>query len=365
MRSVLFFTITLYFFAQLPVLYGLFAVHGRDGIGEMWGIAPNQFWFLVFVFPLASFSTCVALRLLVTAVVPALPQQNPVRWFFQNWLVAVLLAVILACVLAWSDYFGSVKSFDKLKPELAKRAVISLDFVRSHTDSLDGARSASELSLLFKDVTDQTVLSQRLRTLSPVEYLRVVQNPRLQLQLRLLDPTIQALYLLQEVVVLGVALLTIFCSMATIATLKTMKGVAPDALSTVYRAVFSSVLLFSTFVICYRQYRSELERYVGRTDTILPDVFAAGAVICLLTVLAGLNEKGSFEWAQILSARLIPLLVLTSGFVAEVRRPEVLRRLIGIETTASIQAVWAVVFILGAIFLSVSIWPHSEAVRQP
>jgi hypothetical protein len=61
-------TVFVYVLAQGPLIYGSIAVHGRNGIARLWGFAPNQFWFLVFIFPLATFSTFAALRILVSHV---------------------------------------------------------------------------------------------------------------------------------------------------------------------------------------------------------------------------------------------------------------------------------------------------------
>jgi len=92
--------------------------------------------------------------------------------------------------------------------------------------------------------------------------------------------------------------------------------------------------------------------------TILPEVFAAIAVIAILIYLAGTNVKGQFEWSQMWSARLIPILLVGSGLALEARRPDIIRKLIGTHTNVGIQVIWAVIAVLVAIFLVFAALPH-------
>ena len=358
MKWVVLCSVAVYLVAQLPLIYGLFALHGFGAMSKMWGIAPNQFWFLVFAFPLAAFATFSAARNLVAGVAPALPSDNPMRLVLENWLAPALACVLLASVLALADYFRSVKSFDKLHPQFATRAVEALEAASRPQDPIRRDRSVDVISEELSKLPDRNAAVERIGSLRPIEFLRVVQHPKLQLRYQIVHPVAHAFYTLEVLLVLCVALLAIFTAFATIATLKFVDGVPPPALSAAYRAMFAAIVCFSLFPICYRQYRSELEPYVGSEMTILPEVFAAIAVIAILIYLAGTNVKGQFEWSQMWSARLVPILLVGSGLALEARRPDIIRKLIGTQTNVGIQVIWAVIAVLVAIFLVFAALPH-------
>src|SRR4028118_850170 len=112
-------TVAIYLLVNIPLLYSLVAVHGREGIGALWGYAPNQFLFLVVPFPLATFCTFVALRIVITEVNPTLPKTALGKWIFDHWMGGLLLGLSLAALLAFGAYLRSTMSLDKLHPQYA------------------------------------------------------------------------------------------------------------------------------------------------------------------------------------------------------------------------------------------------------
>src|ERR1700682_5321122 len=345
-----------YLIVQGPFLYGGIAVHGRNGLAPLWGISPNQFWFLVFVFPLATLCTFTALRFLVHHVMDALPRQSPLRWILEHWLVALLWCLMLACVVTWIDYFQSVKSFDKLRPEYARRAVETLRAVRLQKDAADTPLDPAEIAAL----ADTAATAHRLTTLPPLQFLRIVQRPDLQLKLSLLEPSMQALYTFQALVAFFVVFVAIFGAIATAATLLSLGAAAPPMLWRAYTTTVLAVSFFAFWVLAFRQYRVELDRFVGVEATMLPHVFAGFAIVEILTVLAAMGPSGTLDVTQLVSVRilprLLPVLVFLVGLAAETRLPAMSRRLTGMETTLGVQLMWMLVTLLLMAILVVTFW---------
>jgi hypothetical protein len=345
-----------YLIVQGPLLYGAIAVHGRNGLAPLWGIAPNQFWFLSFVFPLATFCTFTAVRFLIHHVAEALPRPSTFRWILDHWLVALLWCLMLACVLTWIDYFQSVKSFDKLRPEYARRAAVALRTVRTQKSAAESPLDPEALT----SVADTAAATHRLGTLPPLQFLRIVQRPDLQLRLSLLEPSLHALYTFQALVAFFVAFVAIFGAIVTAGTLLSLGATAPPMLWHAYIAIVAAVSFFAFWVLAFRQYRAEIEPFVGGETTILPDFFGGVAIVIVLTVLAAIGPNGTFDPAQFVSARilprLIPIVVFVAGLTTERKLPELSRRLIGADTTAGVQLMWMVFALVVGIVLATTFW---------
>jgi hypothetical protein len=197
---------------------------------------------------------------------------------------------------------------------------------------------------MFANVTP-TEAPGKFNGLTPVEYLRVVQTTKLQLRLKLLDPTLQALYSLQVFLAVVIGMLTIFCCVSTIMSMRILGGAAGPYLGSAYRASFTSVVAFSLFAIAYRQYRSELEPLVGGQNTILPDFFVAALVVALLATLTAINPAGELDLKQFFSGRILVLAAVAAAAGLELRRRDLL-----------------VAALLATIFVAIAIWPpHGSA----
>jgi len=113
-----------------PLVYILFRVHHPSGLSQLWGYAPNQFLFPLLAFPMAAFATFLAMKLVITTLQQSPPQHQFVKWSADNWIVVSLVGIILASSFCIIDYFSSVKTFDKLQPVYAKKAITAAAEVR-------------------------------------------------------------------------------------------------------------------------------------------------------------------------------------------------------------------------------------------
>jgi hypothetical protein len=262
---------------------------------------------------------------------------------------------MLACVVTWIDYFNSPKSFDKLHAEYARAAVQAVSKAAASPSVLvpptENTNSTSDRTL------DRRTRIQRLLALPPKAYLRAVQDSHLQLELRLVHPYLHALYTLQTLLVLSVVFVGLFISLVTLFSLRALGAASPPALSQAFTAAFVAVGLFALWVIAFRQYRLQLKPVVGDEVTILPHVFAGGVIVLILGAMATLSPEGKFQIAQLLSPRLVPVVLLASGIAAEARWPELFNLLIGAQTNLGIQLMWMVVVLVAGGVLGVVFWP--------
>ncbi len=84
-----------YLVVNLPLLYSLKYVHGLSGIGKLWGYAPNQFLFLVVVFPIALLFSFFSFIYFVKDLYTKIPLDSKVAYFFDLFPVFILLCIIV------------------------------------------------------------------------------------------------------------------------------------------------------------------------------------------------------------------------------------------------------------------------------
>jgi hypothetical protein len=348
-----------YFLVNSPLIYSLVYGHGTNATGRLWGYAPNQFLFLVLVYPFAAFASFVALRSFVVKLYATLPVTSRLAPIVDHWPVAVLVGLIVASFFTIVVYFTSGWSFDKLRPHYAERAMQSVkefekEVVESSTNKQDQEafrrqlirRAKDELEAIpFPGERNETAVQQWLDRLTPGAYLQVVQHKTLPHQLRLLDPAIHALNVFQITLVLFVAGCAAFVTLACVAY-GHEAGYSGDNLPNLkvtVDAAFLAVFFFSLYIICYHQYRSQIEELVGTKTTIMQDVIV-GIVVIVAFIGIRMIDPNNRELSILTILKFWPVAVLASGVAVEETIPQLTRQLIGNEATAGFQIIFSCIF---------------------
>lgn len=345
-----------YILANAPLAYAL-RVHGFNGIATLWGWAPNQFLFLIVFFPLAVFSTLAALQGFVFRSAPTLHLTRPVSDVAKNWPASILVAALLAAAIGLIVYFQSAWSFDKLEPKYAQHAVVAMQQVNNDVlkssakpeeqeafrGNLVSTSKADLEASSIPDPSDRKAVDGWLTSLTPGTYLQVIQNPSLQVRLGLLNPILHPLVVFQLFTVLLVGVITVALSALCFFVAKDVgyDGTNYPELGQTLLAVQYSVFFFGIYAICYNQYRAQIEYAVGSGSTVLQDVFVMALVVALLLALVTL-DPGNRQWSFDAVAQYAPAALLVFGAGASAARPQIMRQVIGSETTPGIQAILVV-----------------------
>lgn len=359
-----------YIVVNVPLIYSLFFVQGRQGIATLWGYAPNQFLFLVLAFPFAALSTFIALHNLIVNVGPEIPPGYPVRVLFDNWIASFLIGLIVVSLIAIGVYFSSAMSFDKLQPKYAQRAVEALKLLEDRIEDIENEKrepfrqslirqARKELEALAPPPSDDaTAFETWIDQLPPDVYLQVVQNPKFERPL--MNPTIQSLNIVQLTTALFVGFYAlvaiIFCIYASRGVSLTSQGrlELSGSISVLYYALF----FFALYPICYSQHRAEIERFAGTGSSVLQDVLTGLAILTALILLrasdVAIREAPGFNILN-----YVPIIIVVVGYVVQISNPQIMRQLIGSQTRFGTQIIFAIVYALLSVFGMVQIWPRN------
>ena len=335
-----------------PLFYSMLAVHKWQGLRILWGYAPQQFLFLSVFFPFATVFTFSAIYLLINKLGPTLPDDYPLLWFFRHWPVSFLLGAIIVSMLAILVYFSSAWSLDKLQPKYAHMAINAINTVENqvHATSLNRTEQEDYRDKLIRDAKrefdaldplvhyDPKVVDDWLNRMSPHVLLQVFQDPDLQIHLRLVNPTILGLNVLQLFFSLLVAFGAIVVTGVCCYSAKELNydGRNMPELTQVIRATFYAVYMFGFYPICYGQYRAQVTDFVGTGTTVLQDIFVAALVVLVLVCLKTLDPYNRGLSLETLY-RFLPIIFVGSGSVISTLNPQLMRQLIGNETKLGIQ----------------------------
>ncbi len=357
--------------ANAPLIYILFRVHYPSGLSPLWGYAPNQFLFPLIAFPMAAFSAFLAMRLLVSTLQQSPPQHPVIKWTADNWIVVCLIGIILTSSICIIDYFFSAKTFDKLQPVYAQRAVSAAQEVRKTIlDVPKDEREEKRQDWIqnWRDIKQEYIASLKnsadikkdMLALPPGVYLQIIQDPFLQRNLHLMNPTVYALNFVQLFVSLFTSYCALFVTILCIYVFKTdtvasQMPVMRNALA----AVFFAVTFFSFWPILYAQQRFEVEYLVGTGYTIMPQVFSGLIVIGLLMALATLEPlKGNFS--DLVMARFIPLMFVVAGFGSNLLDSHPLRQIVGVEANWGTRTLLIMCFMIAWCIVGLYLWPSKQ-----
>lgn len=377
MSWVILFSIAAVVLVNAPLLYILIRIHNPSLLSQLWGYAPNQFLFPLLAFPVSAFATFAAMKFLITTLQQKTPFHPVIRWTTDNWLVVVLIGIVLSASICMVDYFFSAKTFDKLQPVYAERAITATKEIRNMFLALPKDSQAETRRTLIEQWREQkTEIVSRLEQSSDMQkdmlalnagvYLQVVQDPALQRKLHLMNPPIQALNVMQ----LFISLLTAFCALfATILCIYVFKMDATAAqlplLKKSLSAVFFALTFFAAFPILYAEQRGEIEYVVGTGYTMMPHVFSALIIIVLLSFIATLEPvKGNLPY--LITTRLVPILIISVGFGLNFINSQPLRQLIGVDSNWGARILIIICCLLTWVFVILHLWPwKTDADNSP
>lgn len=359
MTWILIGVIVSYVLVNSPLIYSLLYVHGRKGTGDLWGYAPNQFLFLVLFFPFAAFCTLAALRLFVIKLYPSLPVDSKLSIVVDHWPIAVLIGLIIAALFTILVYFTSGWSFDKLHRNYAQGALVAAatfetkvaqkssnkDEQNAYRRELHSVARQQVQAARLPANRDPLQVEQWLSQQPPEVYLQVVQSRRLPHLLRLLHPAIHVLNIFQLLIVLFIASIAVFVAFVTILYGREVgfNGTNSPAVSATIGAVSWAVFFFSFYVVCYHQYRSQMEELAGSGTTILQDVLVGMVVIAAFAGIK-LIDPNNRELSVLTVLKFWPIAVFATGVAAEELLPQLMRQLIGKETTLGFQVGFSFIF---------------------
>jgi len=365
MKWIFLFTLASYLLVNSPLFYSLIYVHRLQGVGSLWGYAPNQFFFLVIVFPFAAFAAFTSLYLFVDHLYPILPTSFRFKWLFDNWPVGFLVAVILSALITIIIYLTTGWSFDKLQPVYASKALDSVKTFETEVEKSSLKKEEQEsfrkkkiteakqivAGLQIPEDTDTGALNLFFDGLGSAAFLQVIQTPGLVAKLRLLNPVIHLLNVFQLFIVLLIGLCVLFIAASTIAAGIQFKydGIYYPQLGEPLNAIFWTVFFFGLYSICYYQYRSQIEEVVGPGTTVLQDFFI-GLVTFIILVAIRLLDSNNQEVTQQVIFSYLPIVVLVILGLAGIFKPEFSKTLIGSETNLGIQLILTIIFVFFSCF---------------
>jgi hypothetical protein len=257
-------------------------------------------------------------------------------------------------------------SIDKLKPGYADKALASAGQIRNQVDSItkEGredfrenlireARKNSDSLVIPEDPVEMQTF---LENLPAPEFLQIVQNPSLQLRLKLVEPTVHTLNVVQIFVTVYVGVVALACVILCMHLTHRLGPQAPYAVE-VDKALNSltfAITLFAIYSVCYLQHRVEIEYLVGKKIGLTPDILIMIAVV-LLTIAVNWTGRNLPGFTTI---RFVPIAVIAVGFLAQRFAPDRMRQIIGSDTNWAIQTVLVILFGSLALTTSVLIWPR-------
>lgn len=358
-----------YAISLLPLGYYLTSSHGAAGLSSLWGLAPNQFFFIAVVLPFAATASFVAFYDLAFTVRPQLPPGSSLTKWLSDWQLLILVGFIFAAIVSMVVYKNATWSPDKLQPRFASMHVAAMEEFEKEIEGQPQKKRAAWRELaVAKAKEDMGAAVDIPPAGSPADAvdtwlsgktaafkLQVLSNRELVLQLRIVDETAQAFAILQLFVVVFCASMTLFAAgLSLYAGFRYgFNGDLGDALRLALLSTVWSVFFFSVYSLCFGQYRRQIEYYVGSGSTILQDVlvgFLVGALLLGLAVVDPNNRTLDIGTAL----KYLPLLIFGSSAIAERQFPDLFRRLIGQDVTLGTGVLLSVVVVLiGAIPMAI------------
>ena len=360
-------TALVWLLALLPILHVFLSKQfTQSEVSQLMGYAPNQFLFILLLpFPLAAFLTFVALRHLLLYYNNNLTANPILGWFLDNWPVAILVGSILASTVAAVDSMYTARTFDRLQPAYARKAIASAEELRSRIESLSSEQELiRERNSISKEATkmvsslsnNSPIPSEDILRMPAPGFMRVALDVQFQRGWRLLNPTRGNLAVLQTFISLFVASITlIVLLMLTLVS----KERSIDDLASAVEALKWSIIFFAVYPICYRYFRAEMLYITETASTIGGDLLSTlligASAYFVLTIDPSIQGPISF-----LKQAFPFLVVIGPSIYSSLAGPLSLRSLIGIDSNFGSRITLAIVILLVGILVVASTWPYHK-----
>lgn len=358
-----FFGVTVfYLMVNSPLIYSLIFVHKIGGISKLWGYAPNQFLFSVVIFPVSCLFSFLAFTYFIKDLYAKVPLNSRITYFFDHYPIFFLICVIVSCLVTITVYYTSAWSFDKLEPQYTERTLLMIREFEKQVENETNKRDEQEnvrkriigeakdnLQNFQQNLPsnyDKDEINKNLESLKPAEYLQVMHNRDLTFQLRLVNPKIKVLNILQMFMTILVASFLVFVTGICLSFANEIgyDGTNHPELNQIFKLIFWAVFYFSLYVICFKQYRQQIEEIVGTGTTILQDVLV---LLVVLALLFGIKyaQTHKFEFSLTGITPFIPLVFPFVGITVESLAPDMMKQYLGSETTLGFQIIGSVIFL--------------------
>jgi hypothetical protein len=275
-----------------------------------------------------------------------------------NWPAIILVGVSIAGIVTLVDFYNTPKSLDKLQRKYAERATSAAASLRS---KFDAVTDVSKRSQLRSDVISKAIELKRLNLetlkadpskldqVDDATFLQIAQDAKLQNSLGMLDPTDHALQTFQTFVVIMVAW-CVLASAGMCLALQFSTNYSPSVsphFPKILTAIYLSVICFAIWVVCYRQFKMEMEYVTG----VIPSSFRIGDVIGVVLIVGVLTwviniDPSAKDLQSALSTYIIPFVVMGCGIGAQFMPDNPLRLWIGVDSSAGNQILFHIVLLV-------------------
>jgi len=360
-------TALVWLLALLPILHVFFSKQfTQSEISQLMGYAPNQFLFILLLpFPLAAFLTFVALRHLLLYYNNSSTSNPILGWFLHNWPVAILVGSILASTVAAVDSIYTARTFDRLQPAYARKAIASATALRSRIESSSSEqemiRERNNISKEAKKIAsglsqDRPVSQEDILRMPASGFMKIVLDVQYQKGWSLLNPTRANLAVLQTFITLLVASITliVLLMLTLVAKEKSIGELAPAV-----EALKWSIIFFAIYPICYRYFRAEMLSVSETASTIGGDILSTLLIGASAYFVLSIDPsiQGPISFLQ----RAFPFLVVIGPSIySSLAGPLSLRSIIGTDSNFGSRIALAIIILLVGIQVVASTWPYPK-----
>ncbi|GAA5531416.1 hypothetical protein [Herpetosiphon gulosus] len=362
MTWVIFCTIITYIATIYPIIYSLRYVHKTKGIMRLWGYAPNQFLFMVIVFPIVTFLTFLSLRYILIKLISIIPSNYSLIRIYDEWILSLIFGIIISGIITIAVYTTSSFSLDKLEPLYATRAMnaitsinedinlVEKDKRESYRDKIINDAKQKRRNITLPNSLNSADIALWVENLEDDVFLQIIREPKSPIRLRLVNNTLYNLTVIQTFITILVCVYILFSAFLCIHAAKELNydGKNLPELTVAIESVFYSLVFISLYPIFYRQYRTELEAITGSGTTVLQDIITGILITSLLIWIKSLDPSNR-ELNAVTIVKYIPVAVIGSTMFSGIIDQDTMKQLIGSDSRLGIQVILIVIFLIFSI----------------
>lgn len=324
-----------------PWIYTMSSSKGVAATFNIANLAPHQYFFMLGIYPLASWIAIQAGVRTFVVLAKLLPA-NSLPAGLSSFLTPIFFsAVAVASLVVVADHFLAGRSIDKIDSE---QIVVAKSLVQRLQDRDDSRESSSRETEVKKEAifarkafedfakhptrSDLEVLPDRAR-------LRALLDRDIQRSLGLVKPSISFASHLQVFATIMVTCMTVFCGLISYMALKLPQPnqASLPIIADIYRLTIISLLCLSSYPICFATYRAKLDPFVSPALPVGQHLYVGLAIMGLLAFFVSTDPSRAFS-LDFVATKVAPIVVLGgAGLFASVKESELLSKLIGWDST--------------------------------